>query len=114
MEICVLSIGRYLLGAAEGDVRMPFLLLLRVLSCKQVMDLNLMKTQELDTATRSHAVTVCVMSEHNYLLCFDVCCSTQFALCSSECCCTCGTELFVSVDSDTLLCQMGDIRSRYG
>jgi len=40
MEIGVLSTGRYLLGAAEGDVRMPFLLLLHVLSCKQVIDLN--------------------------------------------------------------------------
>jgi hypothetical protein len=76
MEIGVLSTGRSWLGAAEGDVRMPFLLLLCVLPCKQVMDLNLRKTQELDTATRSCAVKVCVMSEHNYLLCLDVCCST--------------------------------------
>jgi hypothetical protein len=45
MEIGVLSTGRYLLVAAEGDVRMPFLLLLHILSCKQVIDLNLRKTQ---------------------------------------------------------------------
>jgi len=64
MEIGVLMAGRFLLGAAEADVRMSFLLLACVLSCKQVVDLNLRKTQELDTATRSCAVNVCVMSEH--------------------------------------------------
>jgi hypothetical protein len=54
---------------------MSFSLLACVLSCKQVVDLNLRKTQELDTATRSCAVKVYGMSEHN-LLCLDVCCST--------------------------------------
>jgi len=54
-----------LLGAAEGDVRMSSLLLACVLSCKQVEDLNVRKTQELDTVTRSCAVKVCGMSEHN-------------------------------------------------
>ena len=72
MEIGVLSTVRYLLGAAEGDVTMPFLLLLHALSCRQVIDLNLRKTQEFDGHKEScsngmcHAGTI-ICSAHTVL-----------------------------------------------
>lgn len=112
MEIGVLSTVRYLLRAAEGDVTMPFLLLLHVLSCKQVIDLNLRKTQEFDGHKEScsngmrHAGTI-ICFVWVYVIKHNVHDVRQNAavLVALNC--------FCLLTVNTLLCQVGDMRFWY-